>query len=294
MNISVGNPSLNRRKFIAVSTAAGAAAVSPCPASAGSESFHFGLTPVFRSDDLELLEILQSFLEKQLQIPVKLVARRTYQEITSLLVSGQIHAAWICGYPYLQYRNLLSLVAIPVWRGKPLYQSYIIAGASSQAKSLADMKGKIHAFSDPNSNSGYLVTAARLAEQRIRPDTFFQKTFFTYGHRNVIRAVASGLAHSGSVDGYVWEAVAEAEPGLATQTKVIAKSEWLGFPPIACPKAIDDSEHIRKLKTALTEAQAGGPASTLLARLRLDGFTAPTADLYGPIAKKAELVRRLG
>ncbi len=279
-----------------MSTSAAAIAGAPFSftPSAASESFQFGLTPVFRSNDLELLEILQSFLEDQLQIPVKLVARRTYQEITSLLVSGQIQAAWICGYPYLQYRNMLSLVAIPVWRGKPLYQSYIIAGASSQANTLADMKGKIHAFSDPDSNSGYLVTAAELAQQGLRPDAFFQKTFFTYGHRNVIRAVASGLAHSGSVDGYVWEAVSDAEPALASQTKVIAKSEWLGFPPIACPKPIEDSALIQKLKIALTEAQASGSAATLLARLRLDGFTTPTPNLYRPIAQKAELVQRLG
>lgn len=53
---------------------------------------------------------------------------------------------------------------------------------------------------------------------------------FTYGHRNVVRSVAGGLTRSGSVDGYVWEALSVAEPELTAQTKVIARSEWLGFP----------------------------------------------------------------
>lgn len=274
--------------------AAGMLGPTSCIARADDQALRFGLTPVFRSNDLTLLELLQSYLEAALEMPVTLVARRTYQEITSLLVSGQIQAAWICGYPYLQYENELSLVAVPVWRGKPLYQSYLIAGTESGAQSLDDFRGKIHAFSDPDSNSGYLVTAAALAQHGARPESYFRKTFFTYGHRNVIRAVASGLAQSGSVDGYVWEEVADAEPGLAGKTKVISKSEWLGFPPIACPKAIEGSELIARVQSVLNGARADKRAAGLLSRLRLDGFAAPPRGLYQPIAEKAEVVRRLG
>lgn len=284
----------DRRDLLAVAAAASLVSILPNAVLGQEKTLRFGLTPVFRSDDLELLELLQSFLQSALGSPVVLVARRTYQEITSLLVSGQIQAAWICGYPYLQYREELSLVAVPVWRGKPLYQSYLIANEASGARSLDDFGGKIHAFSDPDSNSGYLVTAAELAQRGLRPETYFRKTFFTYGHRNVIRAVASGLAHSGSVDGYVWEAVAQAEPDLAAQTKVISKSEWLGFPPIACPKAIESSELITKLRSALTGTDVMGAGAQLLDRLKLDGFAQPTTGLYSSIAQNAEIVRRLG
>ncbi|MCH5367586.1 PhnD/SsuA/transferrin family substrate-binding protein, partial [Escherichia fergusonii] len=79
---------------------------------------------------------------------------------------------------------------------KPLYQSYLIVDRDRKANDLADLKGDIHAFSDPDSNSGFLVTRAALAERALRPESFFTKAFFTYGHRNVIRAVASGLAGS--------------------------------------------------------------------------------------------------
>ena len=68
--------------------------------------------------------------------PVELVTRRTYQEITALLVSGQIQSAWICGYPYVQYKADLDLVATPVWHGRPLYQSYLIAAAGSARRRL--------------------------------------------------------------------------------------------------------------------------------------------------------------
>ncbi len=129
------------------------------------------------------------------------MTRRTYQEITALLVSGQIHSAWICGYPFVQYRDALDLVATPSWNGRPLYQSYLIIPADRPADDWRDILGDTHAFSDPDSNSGYLVTRTLLAENGLMLDQFFARHFFTYGHRNVVRAVASRLALSGSVDG---------------------------------------------------------------------------------------------
>jgi phosphonate transport system substrate-binding protein len=90
---------------------------------------------------------------------VRLVTRRTYQEITSLLISGQLDAAWICGFPFVAHRARLALVAVPLWQGKPLYRSYLIAARDRQANGLDDLKGDIHAFSDPDSNSGWLACA---------------------------------------------------------------------------------------------------------------------------------------
>ena len=54
----------------------------------------------------------------------------------------------------------------------------------------------------------------------------------------MIRAVASGLAQSGSVDGYVYEVMRETEPELVKQTSIVRRSEWLGFPPVASPKSL--------------------------------------------------------
>ena len=63
------------------------------------------------------------------------------------------------------------------------------------------------------------MTAAELAGMGYKPERFFRQVFFTYGHRNVVRAVASGLAKSGSVDGYVYEVLREVEPALVDATR---------------------------------------------------------------------------
>lgn len=286
---------LTRRSAMALCAGAAATvAFAPGLVRAQGDDFRFGLTPVFLSNDLELLAALRAYLTGAIGGSVELVSRRTYQEITALLVSGQLHAAWICGYPYVQFKADLDLVATPSWNGKPLYQSYLIAAGDRSVDGWEGLRGDIHAFSDPDSNSGFLVTRALLAENGLKPEGFFARHFYTYGHRNVIRAVASGLAQSGSVDGYVWDVMRELEPGLVGQTRIVRRSEWLGFPPVASSKALASDPRIARLKEALTTMDRDGNGQKVLALLRLDGFLATEPALFDTIAAKVDAVRRFG
>jgi len=254
----------------------------------------FGLTPVFLTNDLELLGRLQSYLQRATGHPVELLTRRTYQEITTLLTTGQLDGAWICGFPYVAHRTELQLVAVPLWHHKPLYQSYLIVDRDRKGSGILDLRGDIHAFSDPDSNSGFLVTRAALAERGLKPETFFSKTFFTYGHRDVIRAVASGLAGSGSVDGYIYDVVAEIDPDLTRDTRVLRASEWLGFPPIAAPKIPIDQIRLNAFTKALWEMDGDEEGRAVLQMLRLDGFGAEDTASFDAIAAKAALVAASG
>ena len=284
----------SRRAVLGWAAAAVAARPGLTRAASPGAPIRFGLTPVFLNNDLELLARLQAFLSRRTALEVALVQRRTYEEITSLLLSGQLAAAWICGYPFIAAASQLSLVAVPVWRGKPLYQSYIIVDADRPASRIDELQGDVHAFSDPNSNSGYLVTRAALAELRRRPDDFFRRSFFTYGHRNVVRAVAAGLAQSGSVDGYVWEVLTEIEPELTIRTRVMRRSEWLGFPPIACLSRLNDAPETLALRRALLAMREDVVGSEVLKQLRLDGFTEANPSLFDGIATKMAQVRSFG
>ncbi|MEQ1718347.1 MAG: PhnD/SsuA/transferrin family substrate-binding protein [Hyphomicrobium sp.] len=283
---------ISRRAFVGGTCAAMVAARSAGVVAQGQQApIRFGLTPVFLTSDLALLSDLKAYLEHATQRPVQLVSRRTYQEITALLVSRQLDAAWICGYPFVAYRNDLSLVAVPVWQGRTQYQSYLIAHNDLKAQNLGDLRGTVHAFSDPDSNSGFLVTRAALVGLDASPTTFFRQSFFTYGHRNVIRAVAAGLAGSGSVDGYVYEVLRETEPDLVKSTHVISKSEWLGFPPVACPAAEAQSDTTTRIRNALIDMTSEPRGRNVLSMLRLDGFRVEPPALFDGIASKMRIVR---
>lgn len=138
------------------------------------------------------------------------------------------------------------------------------------------------------------MTRDLLADRGVRPEAFFSHFFYTYGHRNVVRAVASGLAQSGSVDGYVWEVLRETEPELTHPTRVLRKSELLGFPPIAAPKRRLKLPPNTELAKAFLEMPRREEGRRVLAALRLDRFTAGDDALFDTIAAKADHVRRTG
>lgn len=115
---------ITRRTALAgLATAAWAPSGQSLARSDAEAPLAFGLTPVFLSSDLVLLDRLRAYLERATGRSVRLLTRRTYKEVTALLVSGQLDAAWICGYPFVAYGRRLALVATPIWRGAPLYRS---------------------------------------------------------------------------------------------------------------------------------------------------------------------------
>ncbi|WP_376744414.1 substrate-binding domain-containing protein [Marimonas arenosa] len=254
--------------------------------SLGSDQFKLGITPVFLDNDANLLDTLGTALSEASGFTVEFEQRRTYEEVTGLLLQGAVDAAWLCGFPFLQHQDAFSLLAVPVWHGQPLYQSYLIVGASDTATTLDDLKGAAHAFSDPDSNSGYLMTVTDLVRAGETPTDFFSRSIFTYGHRNVVRAVAAGLVRSGSVDGYVWEVLATEEPDLTRRTKVIAKSEWVGFPPFCARKERMSEPRIRAFQKALLTLVEQRTGKQALDLLQLDGMALGEPDLYAGIAAR--------
>jgi len=252
----------------------------PKNASGATDAVSIGLNPLFLDSDIQLLSLLQSYLVERLRRPVQLIKRRTYQEITAMLLSGQLDAAWVCDDPYVQHEDQFELLAVPLYRCQPLYQTYVIVNEGSKAQSFDDIRGSVHAFSDPDSTSGFLVTRNLLALRHTTPAQFFRTFFFTYGHRNVVRAVATGLAESGSIDGYVWDVMREREPDLIKKTRVVYRSELLGFPPIVGLKSAIDANLAKAISAAFIEMPTHPLGQEILAILELDGFTKADPDLY--------------
>lgn len=279
-----------RRQILAGLTAA---AMPACPALAQSRPFELALTPVLMTSDLDLLALLRNYLARALGLPVLIATRRSYQDVTVLILGGKVDAAWICGYPYVMHRSFLEVLAVPLWRGAPVYESYLIVERDASARDWGDLAGDLHAFSDPDSNSGYLVTAALLARHGHRVESFFHGTMFTYEHRNVVRAVASGLVQSGSVDGYIWDVMAEVEPDLAGATRVLRRSDPLGFPPVVANPTFADPGRSEALRAALMSMADDSQGRALLGELRLGGFVAAPPGHFDGIAAQVATLRQL-
>jgi phosphonate transport system substrate-binding protein len=261
------------------------------PAAVGEAEVGLGLTAVVLDNDMKLSSLLQRYLVQQLDRPVRLFKQRSYREASVTLLAGQLHAAWISDFLYVQYHDRLALLAVPLYQHQPFHQSYVIVNEASKARAFDDIRGSVHAFSDPDSTSGYLITRWLLALRRETPAEFFRSFFFTNGYRNVIRAVGNGLAESGSIDGYVWDVIKSREPELADKTRIVFRSEWLGFPPVVALDASRDLPATRALAAALLDMTSDRLGREILSYLALDGFTTATPSLYESTAEKWSVVK---
>lgn len=249
------------------------------------EPVRIGLTPVFLDDLTASLERWRSYLEQRLQRPVVFTQRANYRAIIDLLLEKKLDFAWICGYPYTRYASWLQLLAVPVYQDQPLYRSYLIVpAADTRTQSLAELRGKVFAYADPDSNSGYLVTQYRLLQMGADPQRFFRKAFFTWAHRKVVEAVAAGLADGGAVDGYVWDTLAKLHPELTAQTRIVETSPTYGFPPFVARTGVAQSA-VAALRSVLLGMHADPEGRLLLERLNLDGFIAGEPALFCEIAQ---------
>lgn len=268
--------------------------LNPACAGGQAEPLRIATTPVFLDEQAEFLQSWGRYLQQRLKRPVSFVQRASYREITTLLKSGKVDYAWICGYPYVRNRDSFSLTAVPLYHGKPLYQSYLIVPASdTRTRHIGDLRGTLFAYADPDSNSGWLSPQIELLNAGINPNGFFRKTFFTGAHRKVVEAVASGLAQGGAVDGYVWETLRRLHPELTSKTRVAWRSRPFGFPPIVARKDLPTQEQgaMRRVLLGMNQDSEG---RALLARLNLTGFGAAEPGLFDSIDAASRRIRPFG
>lgn len=254
------------------------------PARGDDRLVRFGLTAVVVRENLGFFDRWRRYLELRLQRPVRFVQRRSYREIMELLATGELDFAWICGYPFVRRRDpeYLDLMAVPVFDGEPTYRSYVIVHRDSPHQSVADLAGKVFAYSDPDSNSGYLVPRSMLIAIGKQPDSVFRLSFFTYNHAETVEAVARRVADGGAVDSYVWEYLMRTRQAPVEMTRVIDRSESYGFPPLVARRS-GDVELRRRMQNALLGMREDVDGRALLAELALDGFVEQDGSLYDGI-----------
>ena len=266
--------------------------VMPVYAADTGPPIRFGLTAVVVTENLRFLDQWSQYLERKTGRKVELVMRKSYREVMDLLDSGIIDFAWICGFPYIQSREpeSIQLLTVPVYRGEPRYHSYIIVPESSPYQHFEDLQGKIFAFSDPDSNSGFLYPLSLMVAKDEKPETFFRQTFFTFNHAETVQAVSEQFADGGAVDSYIWEYLAIFRPEVISKTRIIKKSPSFGFPPIVSRLGVNPAL-VEVMKNTLEDMDEDVAGKALLAQLKLDGFGSYPDSLFNGIRAIANKVK---
>lgn len=255
------------------------------------KTIRIGFTPAFVHDQHALLADWRRYMERRLGLKVEIVQRDSYRETMDLLRLKQMDFAWVCDYPFLHLKDLVRLMAVPLYKGQPLYRSYIIVPAGNiKVTGLKDLKNAVFAYADPLSNSGYLYPRFAIHQMGENPQTFFRKTFFTWSHKKVVEAVAMGIAQGGAVDSYIWETLERISPELTRRTRIVQRSPEYGFPPFVAHRDLDPELFARVQNFLLTMHQDAEGAA-LLKRINLDSFSKGDVHLYDGVA---EMMRAFG
>lgn len=241
---------------------------------------------------LEAYGPLVDYLAVRLDRPVMLLQRRTYAEINELLRSGQADVAFVCGGAFVEGERDFSmeLLVAPQVRGQTVYRAYLIVARASTATTLADLRGKTFAFTDPLSNTGRLALEYRLARIGERPDTFFSQIIYTYSHDNSIRAVADGVVDAAVVDSLVYDYTVARSPQFSGRTRVIERSPPYGVPPVVVHPQLN-AKLKEELRAALLGMAADEQGRAALAHLLIDRFVPIQPDAYASIRAMAGQLR---
>lgn len=229
---------------------------------------------------------LLDYIGAKLGREIEFVQRKTYAEINELLAQGRIDLGFICSGSYALGKEKygLELLATPQVQNSHFYQSYLIVHKNSMFRSLADLRGGVFAFTDPDSNTGKLVPTVWLAQMGEKPETFFRKTIYTYSHDNAILAVARGLVDGAAVDGLIWEYYHQKNPVFTFKTRVIRKSEPYGIPPIVASKSLNLQLKAR-IRRELFDMHQDPQGQKILNELLIDRFIDPRDEWYDSIRK---------
>jgi phosphonate transport system substrate-binding protein len=248
-----------------------------------SQSLRIGVGAILSPQGTALsYQPLIEYLGRKMGRPAILVQRKTYQELNDLLNRNVVDLGFICTGAYLEgVRNgEVSLLVVPQINGKRTYRAFVIVPAASEALEVADLRGKVFAFTDPLSNTGYFAPLSLLRGMGQQPETFFGRTIFTYSHDRSMAAVMEGIADGASVDSLVYEFAGKRNADIARRTRVIWESRDFGIPPVVVPRTIAPARKAL-LKELLLGLHQNAEGEKVLAELGVDRFVEPDPRLYG-------------
>jgi phosphonate transport system substrate-binding protein len=148
-------------------------------------------------DRLASTECLRVKTEELLGVPVKLFTPADYDGVIQGLLGGTLDYAWLGASAYAKvFVTNPDAVDVLLTKqnidGTTGYYSIGFARTDSGITSMEDAKGKVFAFADPNSTSGYLVPAAELTEKYGTLENYFSEVKMSGGHEQTIVGVANG------------------------------------------------------------------------------------------------------
>jgi phosphonate transport system substrate-binding protein len=149
------------------------------------------------SDRIARYTPFEEYLEKTLGVDVEIFTAGNYDGVIQALAANQIEFAFLGSSAYAaaytaSEGNVVPLLTSVQEDDSTGYFSIISVRCDSGYKSIDDLKGKVVAFADPDSTSGYAVPYYNLVQQGYKPEEFFSAIPFSGSHEAGVQGVVNG------------------------------------------------------------------------------------------------------
>lgn len=248
-------------------------------------------------------ECVRAYVQDLLGVETKLFTPADYDGVIQGLLGGTIDMAWLgasaYAKAYLTDPEAVDVVMVKTnLDGSVGYYSIGFARKDKNITSLADMKGKVFAFGDPNSTSGYLIPSVEIPTAvgaTMESGDYFGEVKFVGGHEQTIVAVNNGDVDAGVTwadgqgaweDGYNSGALRKAvDSGLIDMNNLVEiwRSKEIPEGPIVLRRALP-ADVKAKVVTFLSELHAKDQQCAYnMAAGETSGFTPITHAAYESI-----------
>lgn len=148
------------------------------------------------ADRMARWQPFRDYLQQALGVEVEIFTAGSYDGIIQALAADQIEFASLGSSAYAAAWTETGGGVIPILAqqendGSTGYYSVIAARCDAGYKTVEDLKGKVLAFADPDSTSGYAVPYYNLVQQGIDPKAFFSATPFAGSHEAGVQGVVN-------------------------------------------------------------------------------------------------------
>jgi len=244
-------------------------------------------------------EAIAKALQAETGYYYKVAVPTSYAAVIEALGSYQADIAWLPTFAYVLAKQKYDAQVkfMTVRNGLKQYRGQFVARADSPIKGLEDIAGKVVAYTDAASTSGYIYPSALLKEQGIEPS----QTRFTGSHNAAILAVYSGTADvactywsppdSTGLPKDAREKLLETKPDVLEKVVPIAFTDWIPNDTVTFRKNMPTELEAKVVKALHDFASSARGKEILRSLYDIDGLDHATDADYDVVRKTLQLMK---
>ncbi|MFA5509312.1 MAG: phosphate/phosphite/phosphonate ABC transporter substrate-binding protein [Candidatus Cloacimonadaceae bacterium] len=242
-------------------------------------------------------EAIAKALQEETGYYFKVAVPTSYAAVIEALGSYKCDIAWLPTFAYVLAKEKYNadVKFITVRNGRTEYRGQFVARTDGEITALEDVAGKVVAYTDAASASGYIYPSAMLKEKGIEPS----QTRFTGSHNSAILAVYSGTAdvactywspedETGPRDAR--EKLLDTHPDIMEKVAPFAYTDWMPNDTVTFRKNMPQDLEANVISAIQRFADSDKGQKILQSLYDVDGLNPATDSDYDGVRKALKLM----